>query len=114
MAAELPGSAIHVTSNVDRNTDESAVREGVPDHAQDLPPGKTVDTAEEARMMPRDHSVAAGSDPAYPVTAEKQRRPETPSDRHAGEEPDFGEPSDPDTREGESPEESAMRATRNP
>ena len=108
------GSAIYVTSNADRNRDESAVEEGLPDQTQDLPPGMTVETAEEARMMPRDHSIAAGSDPAYPVTAEEQRHPESASDRHAREEPDFGEPRRADASVSESPEESAMHTTRNP
>ena len=103
-----------MTSNVDRNRDESAVEEGLPDQTQDLPPGKTVETAEEARMMPRDHSIAAGSDPAYPVTAEEQRRPESPSDRRAREEPDFGEPPEPTATGAESPEESAVRPTPEP
>ena len=110
----VAGSATYVTSNVDRNPEESAVEEGLPDQTQDLPPGQTVETAEEARMMPRDHSVAAGSDPAYPVTAEEQRRPESVSDRHAREEPDFGESSGTDTPVAESPEEAAMHTTRNP
>ena len=105
---------MYVTSDVDRNREESAVGEGLPDQTQDLPPGKTVETAEEARMMPRDHSIAAGSDPAYPVTAEEQRHPESASDRHAREEPDFGEPGGSDTPGAESPEESAMHTTRNP
>lgn len=104
-----------MSRNVDRNPDESAVAEGLPDQAQDLPPGKDIDTAEEARMMPRDHTVAAGSDPAYPVTGEEQRHPETPSERRAREEPDFGEPGPRSGRgSAESPEESAMRTTRNP
>ena len=98
-------------SNVDRNPEESAVEEGLPDHTQDLPPGMDIETAEEARMMPRDHSIAAGSDPAYPVTAQEQRQPESPSDRHAREEPDFGEAS-PQTQEAaESPEDAALRTT---
>ena len=103
-----------MTSNVDMNSDESAVGEGLPDQTQDLPPGKTIETAEEARMMPRDHTIAAGSDPAYPVTAEEQRHPESASDRRAREQPDFGEPGRSDTPVAESPEESAMHTTRNP
>lgn len=103
-----------VASNVDRNPEESARGEGLPDQVQDFPPGKTVETSEEARMMPRDQSVAAGSDPAYPVTAGEQRRGESPSDRRAREEPDFGEANPPMAREAESPEESAMHTTRNP
>lgn len=103
-----------MASNVDRNPEESAVEEGLPDHAQDFPPGKTIETSEEARMVPRDHSIAAGSDPAYPVTAEEQRRGESPSDRHAREEPDFGERARPSAGASESPEESAMHTTRNP
>lgn len=101
-----------MSKNVDRNPEDSAPHEGLPDLAQDYPPGKDIDTAEEARMMPRDHSVAAGSDPAYPLTGEEQRHPETPSERHAREEPDFGEPSRPVERSvAESPEESALHAT---
>jgi hypothetical protein len=100
-----------------RNQSESPDLEGLPETAQDFPPGKDIDTAEEARMMPRDHSIASGSDPAYPVTASEQRRPETPSDRKAREEPDFGERPAPSTglQEGEfgdSPEESAMHEER--
>jgi hypothetical protein len=96
----------------DRNPYEAADREGLPDAVQDLPPGKDIETAEEARMMPRDHSLASGSDPAYPVTAQEQRRPETPGDRKAREEPDFGEPRDAAGDIGgvfgSSPEESAV------
>ena len=103
---------MYVADNVDANPEASAVEEGLPDHTQDLPPGKTIETSEEARMMPRDHSIAGA--PAYPVTADEQRRRESPSDRHAREEPDFGEPSRPAAREAESPEESAMHTTRNP
>lgn len=104
-----------MTSNVDRNPQESAAADGLPDHTQDFPPGKDIETAEEARMVPRDHSVAAGSDPAYPVTAEDQRHPESASDRHTREEPDFGGrgPAEP-TGPPESPEEGAMHITENP
>lgn len=100
-------------SRPDHNPSESAEHEGLPEVAQDLPPGKDIETAEEARMVPRDHSLASGSDPAYPVTAEEQRRPETPADRKAREEPDFGEEraSADDNGSsffGSSPEESAV------
>ena len=98
-----------MNDNVDRNPEESAPGEGLPDHTQDLPPGKDIETAEEARMMPRDHSVAAGSDPAYPVTAEEQRRPESPADRQAREEPDFGERTPGPL--AEAPEQAALRTT---
>lgn len=76
---------------MDRNPREDPAAEGIDETAQDMPPGKDIETAEEGRMMPRDHSVAAGSDPAYPVTAAEQARGESPSDRKAREEPDFGE-----------------------
>lgn len=73
--------------------DERADSEGMPDVAQDFPPGKDIETSEEASMLPRDHSVAAGSDSAYPVTAAEQERPEPVSARHARENPDIIEPS---------------------
>lgn len=105
-----------------RNQSESPDLEGLPEPVQDFPPGKDIETAEEARMMPRDHSIASGSDPAYPVTAEEQRRPETPGDRKSREEPDFGEPAGPadpaaadldsDSPFGDSPEESAVHEER--
>lgn len=105
-----------------RNQSESPDLEGLPEPVQDFPPGKDIETAEEARMMPRDHSIASGSDPAYPVTAEEQRRPETPGDRKSREEPDFGEPAGPsdsapagaasDGAFGDAPEELAIHEER--
>lgn len=66
--------------------------EGMPDVAQDFPPGKDIETSEEAAFLPREHSLAAGSDPAYPVTQAEQDRPEPVSARAARENPDIVEP----------------------
>jgi hypothetical protein len=74
----------------DSNPDENLDAEGIPQ--TDGQPGKNIETSEEAMMAPRDYSVAAGSDPAYPVTAEEERAGETVAARAAREEPDFGEP----------------------
>ena len=76
--------------------DERADSEGMPDVAQDFPPGKDIETSEEASMLPRDHSVASGPDLPYPVTAAEQERPEPVSARHARENPDIVVPSDQD------------------
>lgn len=72
----------------DRNPEEQADLEGMPEEVQDFPTGKDIETAEEAAMVPRDHSVAAGSDPAYPVTAAEQQHPEPVGARHARENPE--------------------------
>ncbi len=76
----------------DSNPTESAAVEGLPDEVQDTVPGKDVETLEEgARLLPRDHSIAAGSDPAYPVTVHEQVTGESVAERAASETPDFGE-----------------------
>lgn len=75
----------------DRNPDESLDAEGIPD-LDEQPPGVDVETEVEGLMAPRDHSIAAGSDPAYPTTAAEQARPESVADRAAREEPEVGQP----------------------
>lgn len=75
----------------DPNPDESLDAEGMPE-LDEPPPGIDVETDVEGVMAPRDHSIAAGSDPAYPNTAAEQERPESVAARAAREEPDFGEP----------------------
>src|SRR3954452_2391925 len=58
----------------DFNRPESA--EGMP-AIEDHPPGIDVETDQEGFMVPRDAPIAAGGDPAYPVTAAGQRNPES-------------------------------------
>ncbi len=41
-------------------------------------------------MVPRDHPVVAGDDPAYPTTRAEERVPEGVAQRAARENPDFG------------------------
>lgn len=74
----------------DRNPDESLDAEGIPD-LDEQPPGIDVETEVEGLVAPRDHSIAAGSDPAYPNTAAEQERPESVADRAAREVPEDGE-----------------------
>jgi hypothetical protein len=75
---------------VESNRDENLDAEGIPE-VDEMPPGRNIDTNEEALMAPRDHSIAAGSDPAYAVTAREGRLPESVADRAARENPEFGE-----------------------
>jgi hypothetical protein len=72
----------------DTNPDESLEAEGLP-NTDEFTPGTDVETSPEALMVPRDHPVAAGGDPAYPVTVEDERIGETVAERAGREEPDF-------------------------
>jgi hypothetical protein len=74
----------------DSNPDEDLDAEGMPE-VDEMPPGRDIDTNEEAIMAPRDHSVAAGSDPAYAVTAREERQPESVAARAARENPEVGQ-----------------------
>lgn len=76
----------------DPNPDDSLDAEGIPDSFEQ-PPGVDVETELEGMMAPRDHSVAAGSDPAYPVTGADQEHPESVAYRSRREEPEAGAPS---------------------
>jgi len=71
------------------NPDESPDAEGLPD-LEGHPPGMDVELDQESMMVPRDHPVAAGDDPAYPTTAAEERLPEGVVERAARENPDFG------------------------
>lgn len=53
MTALSPGSRARV-SNDDRNPEESAVEEGLPDQYQHLPPGKDIETAGDAPLHTTD------------------------------------------------------------
>lgn len=75
----------------DDNPDESLDEEGLPGELFAPPPGIDIETESEGLVAPRDHSIAAGSDTAYPNTAEEYRHPESVADRAARELPDFGE-----------------------
>jgi hypothetical protein len=75
------------------NPDESPALEGQPDEVEDLLPGKDIETMEEGtEMLPRDHPVAAGADPAYAVTDREQLIPESVAARADREEPEVDEP----------------------
>src|SRR3954471_13893419 len=74
----------------DDNPNEDLEAEGIPALEEPIP-GRDVELSEEGIMAPRDHSVAAGSDPAYPVTAAEERTLESVAERAARENPDFGE-----------------------
>ena len=73
----------------DSNPSENLDAEGIPD-LEEAPPGYDIELNEEGVMAPRDHSVAAGSDPAYPVTAAEERMPESVAARARRENPEFG------------------------
>jgi hypothetical protein len=73
----------------DTNPREDLDAEGIPD-IEDHPPGIDVETDGEGMIAPRDHAIAAGDDPAYPVTAAEQRVPEGLTDRADREIPDVG------------------------
>lgn len=74
-----------------RNTNpgESMDAEGLPE-LEDRPPGIDVETEQEGMMVPRDHPIAAGDDPAYPTTQAEDRAVEGVAERAARENPDFG------------------------
>src|SRR4051812_14152356 len=74
----------------DDNPNEDLEAEGIPAIEEPFP-GRDVETSEEGMMAPRDHSIAAGSDPAYPVTAAEERAQESVAARARRENPDFGE-----------------------
>lgn len=74
-----------------RNTNpgENMDAEGLPE-VEDRPPGIDVELEEEAMMVPRDHPVAVGDDPAYPTTAAEDRAVEGVAERATRENPDTG------------------------
>lgn len=74
-----------------RNTNpgESMDAEGLPE-LEGRPPGIDVELEQEGAMVPRDHPVAAGDDPAYPTTQAEDRAVEGVPERAARENPDFG------------------------
>ena len=71
-------------------SDQNLEAEGIPE-LYDAPPGRNIETDEEALMSPRDYPIAAGEDPAYAVTAAEDRTRETVADRAAREQPDVGQ-----------------------
>lgn len=75
----------------DSNPNESLDAEGIPGDLFDSPPGIDVETDSEGVMAPRNYSIAAGSDPAYAVTAAENERPESVAARAARELPEVGE-----------------------
>lgn len=75
----------------DENPTESLEDEGMPGELFEEPPGIDIETESEGMMAPREHSLATGTDPAYPTTAEENRRPESVAERAAREQPDFDE-----------------------
>src|SRR5579875_1173220 len=74
----------------DSNPTEDMEAEGLPPELEDHPPGIDVETDPDTMFAPRDYPIAAGQDPAYPITAEDQRAGETVADRARREEPDVG------------------------
>lgn len=71
------------------NTGESMDAEGVP-VLEDRPPGIDVELDQDSMMVPRDHPVAVGDDPAYPTTPAEDRSVEGVAERAERENPDFG------------------------
>ena len=71
------------------NPGESMDAEGLPE-LERRPPGIDVETEQEAIMVPRDHPVAVGDDPAYPTTLAEERAGEGVAERAARENPDAG------------------------
>jgi hypothetical protein len=82
--------------------EQSLDAEGIPE-VYDAPPGRDIETDEEAFMVPRDYPVAAGDDPAYAVTAAEDRDRETVAERAAREEPDVGTAVAPEVADAEEP-----------
>jgi hypothetical protein len=74
----------------DTNAGEDLDAEGTAE-IEDRAPGMDVELDEESTMAPRDYAIAAGDDPAYPVTAADERMPESVASRAAREIPDVGE-----------------------
>lgn len=73
----------------DTNPAESMDAEGLP-ALEDRPPGIDVELDQDSILAPRDHPVAAGDDPAYPVTPAEGRVAESVVGRAERENPDFG------------------------
>jgi hypothetical protein len=73
----------------DSNPDESMEAEGLPE-LEDRPPGIDAELDSEGIMVPRDHPIAVGDDPAYPTTPAEERVVEGVAERAARENPDFG------------------------
>lgn len=71
------------------NPGESMDAEGLPE-VEDHPPGMDVELDQESFMVPRDHPVVVGDDPAYPTTQAADRRPEGVTERAERENPDVG------------------------
>lgn len=71
------------------NPGESMDAEGLPE-LEGRPPGIDAELEQEAMMVPRDHPIAVGDDPAYPTTRAEERRPEGVAERAARENPDAG------------------------
>ncbi len=71
------------------NPGESMDAEGLPE-LEDRPPGIDAELDQEGVMVPRDHPVAAGDDPAYPTTVAEHRAVEGVAERASRENPDFG------------------------
>lgn len=73
----------------DHNPAESLDAEGIPE-VDEQPPGIGTETEHEGLFPPRDEPLAAGGDPAYPVTAAEDRVVEGVAQRAEREEPDTG------------------------
>lgn len=71
------------------NPGESMDAEGLPE-LEDRPPGIDAELDQDQMMVPRDHPIAAGDDPAYPTTQAEDRTVEGVAERAARENPDFG------------------------
>lgn len=71
------------------NPGESMEAEGLPE-LEDRPPGIDVETDQDSMMVPRDHPIAVGDDPAYPVTPAEERAVEGVAERAMRENPDVG------------------------
>ena len=74
----------------DDNPNEDLEAEGIPPIEERIP-GRDVETSDEGMMAPREHSIAAGSDPAYSVTAAEERFPESVEARARRENPEVGQ-----------------------
>ncbi len=71
------------------NPDESMDAEGLP-ALEDRPPGIDVELDQDSIMVPRDHPVAVGDDPAYALTQAEDRSVEGVAERAERENPDAG------------------------
>lgn len=74
-----------------KNTDpaESMDAEGMPE-LEERPPGIDVELDQDSTMVPKDHPIAVGDDPAYPNTLAEERSPEGVGERAERENPDVG------------------------